>query len=118
MHYTLLRRVVLRRSFSNLFLLRVLEYKTCYGIQQFVQCNYVHKSNASIVLFDKQKNHQAMNRLAHIFVFHSVNDTTCTLCVQLFDAVLLTETYAQHNITAVKILPHEFIVGRCWYSDQ
>lgn len=58
------------------------------------------------VLFDKQKNHQAVNRLVHIFVFHSVDDTVRTSCVRLFETVLLTETY--DNITAVKISSREF----------
>lgn len=105
MHYTL--RCTKLIIFKLVFLLCVLECKTCYSIQQFPQCEYVHKSNASIVLFDRQKNHQAMNRLAHIFVFHSVDDTARTKCVRLFDTVLLIETY--DNIIAVKISSREFM---------
>lgn len=77
--------------------LYVLECKICFGIRQFSQYKLQRRaSQTPIVLFDRQKNHQPMNRSYDAYICSSYQSPiphAPRACDCYSDFVLLTETY-------------------------
>ena len=122
MDITLTLHTMLHWSISNLLLLCTFEtqnmfrYSTVFTNTSAVSC--VYKSNVPIVLFDRQKNHQPMNRSYDAYICSSYSrryHTPPRMCNCCFDFAFNRHIY-DDNASAVKISPCGFAALR--HSDR